>query len=83
MKGEKFKWDFTDSRLGLTLEKDERNRKYITHYGFAFGGQVFETREEAIAEVEPWAEKRIADLKKNIKAYEKLLRYLKKLREKR
>ncbi len=83
MDNEKFKWDFTNSRLGLTLEKDERDRKYITHYGFSFGGQVFETREKAIAEVEPWAEKRIINLKRDIRAYEKLLKYIKKLKEKR
>ena len=75
----KLKWLFNSLRLGLNIFKTKEN-KYLINYGHTYGMESFKTINEAIENAESWTKKRITNLQKDIKEYERFLRYIKKIK---
>jgi len=80
MNNKKSKLFFKSSQLGLMLSDELTRGQFLFDYGYGFGAQVFKTIDKAIKVVEPWAEKRIIKLQRDIKEYEKFLKYIKKIK---
>ena len=76
----KSKLSFRSRRLGLALTEMDTRNQYLVEYGYGFGMQVFKTADKAIEKIEPWMEGRIIKLRKDVKEYERVLRYLKRIK---